>query len=740
MGTLGVGAVGAGGAHVLLSSDPVGAEALADRPVPSLPGMESYESGRVHESEAVDGPRTLLDVDVLRGIQMTNFRVLSAEDSVEPPCDGGDALEYRFAAYGVAHSFHREGPTDDGSFEPVDGGHVVRRTSDDEPRVSIEVSEAHCGAVSLRSHTTAVRTIDDPEAVYEAYAPTATPTTAAVTDHVESELDEPFDYAGPGIGLAQGGLWSGGRATRRIRESTNLPNAPQGARDAWNSGTAWLNRGVLAADVLQTIRDGFETSSVSSFGAHSVAATDDGGPGVRWLADFTVRVPIDGPDVDVDVEQVARFESDQVDHDLEFLPDCITAGIGFTITIPSNPADAGLSSLDLPEITTYEVESIYHPSPTLATNVSSPVTEPASKTASFEVDGDQYGSGFQAVDVGDPEWALDGGTSDEDVLEYEFSRNGPHTVTAMLEPDTERWDGHTDVQSSHRLTFDVGERSHLQPAVEFGLDADVPVVGSPVTANVTSASAPIHSVDGFEWSVTGHTAGAFPTADGADQCVSLESSTSGDSVTFTPECQGLYRIECTVSDNLRSRTVVRDVFVRGDATAAFDATPEAPVVGDVVSLDASSAVPRGGDITEYEWAVIFYPADGDTSMEVHDDIGEQTSFEVFAAGDYRVTLTVVDETADGDTVSETIEAVPTCGDGNVADATHIDGHTVCDLNGDGLYRDVNGDGTLTFGDVTTFFDNQHLESWQRPDLFDFTGDGEVGQADAVELYEYISDA
>ena len=77
-------------------------------------------------------------------------------------------------------------------------------------------------------------------------------------------------------------------------------------------------------------------------------------------------------------------------------------------------------------------------------------------------------------------------------------------------------------------------------------------------------------------------------------------------------------------------------------------------------------------------------------------------------------------------------------DGNAESYDEVDGQTVCDLNGDGHYRDVNGDGTLTNGDVTTFFENQHAPAWdERTDLFDFTGDDNVGQADVIELFAHV---
>ena len=78
-----------------------------------------------------------------------------------------------------------------------------------------------------------------------------------------------------------------------------------------------------------------------------------------------------------------------------------------------------------------------------------------------------------------------------------------------------------------------------------------------------------------------------------------------------------------------------------------------------------------------------------------------------------------------------------CG-GNAESHESVGGQTVCDLNGDGHYRDVNGDGTLTNGDVTTFFENQHTPTWnERTDLFDFTEDDNVGQADVIQLFAEV---
>ena len=54
-----------------------------------------------------------------------------------------------------------------------------------------------------------------------------------------------------------------------------------------------------------------------------------------------------------------------------------------------------------------------------------------------------------------------------------------------------------------------------------------------------------------------------------------------------------------------------------------------------------------------------------------------------------------------------------------------------DLDGDGLYEDLNGNGILDFDDVVLFCDN--LETLA-PEKFDFNGNGIVDFVDIITLY------
>lgn len=116
-----------------------------------------------------------------------------------------------------------------------------------------------------------------------------------------------------------------------------------------------------------------------------------------------------------------------------------------------------------------------------------------------------------------------------------------------------------------------------------------------------------------------------------------------------------------------------------------------------------------------------------------------------ALGDGTHSVTV-SGTAAGTTVagSTTLEvdgvaASDFCGGSEDADAEALrTGRVVCDLDGDGNYRDLTASGDTTTQDLQFFFEHQHRDPWdRRTDLFDFTDNSEVGQPDVVDLFEEI---
>lgn len=68
----------------------------------------------------------------------------------------------------------------------------------------------------------------------------------------------------------------------------------------------------------------------------------------------------------------------------------------------------------------------------------------------------------------------------------------------------------------------------------------------------------------------------------------------------------------------------------------------------------------------------------------------------------------------------------------------VEGQTPAPHGEDGLYRDLNGDGSVTNSDVTLFFRNQHVEPIDgKPAYFDFNGNGKVGQGDVKQLFNEL---
>ena len=69
----------------------------------------------------------------------------------------------------------------------------------------------------------------------------------------------------------------------------------------------------------------------------------------------------------------------------------------------------------------------------------------------------------------------------------------------------------------------------------------------------------------------------------------------------------------------------------------------------------------------------------------------------------------------------------------------IDGHQPQDLDKDGLFEDVNGNGQFNFGDVIFFFKNfdnkDEIKSY--PEYYDFNGDGQVNFGDVIALFKML---
>jgi len=128
-----------------------------------------------------------------------------------------------------------------------------------------------------------------------------------------------------------------------------------------------------------------------------------------------------------------------------------------------------------------------------------------------------------------------------------------------------------------------------------------------------------------------------------------DTSGSGMTATHTYADAGSYtvRLNVTDSDNLWDAvesTVTVSIAVVIPPSASFTYLPTSPVVGDIVTFDASTSTQGSGTITGYKWDF----GDGTTGTGV-------TTTHIYAAsGTYAVTLNVTDTEGSFDTTSQLI--------------------------------------------------------------------------------------
>ena len=244
-----------------------------------------------------------------------------------------------------------------------------------------------------------------------------------------------------------------------------------------------------------------------------------------------------------------------------------------------------------------------------------------------------------------------------------------------------------------------------------GGNDDPPEPSEPVEAAAVNAGGDAETAYGESYVADdGYDGGQTYTADGAidgtTEDALYQSERYGESFAYEFAREpGTYDVDLHFAETYHEADGERVFDVLVDGTTAIS------------DLDIHAEVGHGAALTQTV-----------TDVEVTD--GPLTVAFEASVENAKVSAIRVSETDDGPTES--------CGGVEGASSADVDGHTVCDLDGDGHYRDVNGDGTLTNGDVTTFFSNQHAPAWnERTDLFDFTGDGNVGQADVIELFTHV---
>jgi PKD repeat protein len=111
---------------------------------------------------------------------------------------------------------------------------------------------------------------------------------------------------------------------------------------------------------------------------------------------------------------------------------------------------------------------------------------------------------------------------------------------------------------------------------------------------------------------------------------------------------GWYSGNVTVtSTNGGNSTIFADLFVYGPPTADFTWNPLKPRVGDLVNFDASSSIPGGGSLLDYEWNF----GDGQTTS------GQAPIHTYANASTYTVTLNVTDSNGLWDIEQKQVQVV-----------------------------------------------------------------------------------
>jgi len=155
-----------------------------------------------------------------------------------------------------------------------------------------------------------------------------------------------------------------------------------------------------------------------------------------------------------------------------------------------------------------------------------------------------------------------------------------------------------------------------------------------------------------------------------------------------------------------------DTAIVDSDSASFSAAENSRVVARYGVLGDD---PRGSATLVYE-------------VTIPDDAEVGDTFEISSNADSDVQLGT-DEIEVGDSPS----APDVNGDGNPAQ----------DLDGDGLFEDVDGNGEFTVGDVQVFFDNRDADAVQdNAELFNFDGDepASIGVSDVQVLFQMFQDS
>jgi PKD repeat protein len=371
--------------------------------------------------------------------------------------------------------------------------------------------------------------------------------------------------------------------------------------------------------------------------------------------------------------------------------------------------------------------------------------------------------------------------SDGSIASYEWAVDGSALATG--ETTTTSFDSAGDYDVTLTVTDDGGETDTATQTVSV---ADAPVApGSGIGVSLEPSESTITEGESDEFDIVvsnleGGSVGAYDitlalsdggvaTFDGVE--VDGESIGGDDSdLTDVTETSDTIRIEVAGQSVAGAEAVIGTVNVSGDAPGEVDVSVQEALVYDESGDGYEIGSTEGVTMTVEELQEPFFEV---SSLDAPDEVAQGDDITVTATvtntGELTGTKTVSFE-FDGATVdSEDVELDPgastdvsfTVSSGEISAGTYThgvvteDGNATADititppalgefenppgdLDGDGLYEDVNGDGEFDMGDAQALFANRNTDAVQNNvAAFDFNGDGVVDVGDVQALFDQL---
>ena len=216
----------------------------------------------------------------------------------------------------------------------------------------------------------------------------------------------------------------------------------------------------------------------------------------------------------------------------------------------------------------------------------------------------------------------DGNNATGVTVSHAYVDKGSYTVTLTVSDN----DGETSSISSTKTVL------NRSPTASFVYSPSSPIAGETVTFDASSSYDPDGYISNYTWNF----------GDGNMTTV------ANPTITHIYAAEGKYTVTLTVEDNdAANDSAEATVDIRNYPTAAFTFSPVSPGQGLPVTFDASSSKPNGGVIVNYTWNF----GDGNITTVTLSVVTHVYQ----VAGNYTVTLTVIDSEELSDSHSETVE-------------------------------------------------------------------------------------